>query len=245
VIFDLDGLLLNTEPIYWQAANEICSRYGKHYSDEIVCQVIGKQESLGARIIVETLSLPLTPEEFMRERDIKVEELFPSSEPMTGARAITEAVRRKGLPTAVATSSNATAVRLKLTKHLDWFSYCFDFHPDQIKEVEEKKKNGLLNLDKSKEIEGEIPTRKVICGDEVKNAKPAPDIYLEAARRLRVSPENCLVFEDAPGGVAAAKAAGMTCVAVPPTTFKIDRAFYTSADLILPSLEHFDMKLLD
>ena len=53
-----------------------------------------------------------------------------------------------------------------------------------------------------------------VAGDEVEDAKPAPDIFLEAARRLGTHPETCFVVEDTPAGVAAGKAAGMTVVAV-------------------------------
>jgi beta-phosphoglucomutase family hydrolase len=55
----------------------------------------------------------------------------------------------------------------------------------------------------------------IISADDVVNGKPAPDVFLAAARALKVAPENCLVLEDAPFGVQAAKAAGMTCFAVP------------------------------
>lgn len=70
--------------------------------------------------------------------------------------------------------------------------------------------------------------------DLVERAKPWPDVFLEAARRLDVEPERCLVVEDSHHGVAAAKAAGMTCVAVPnPVTEGSD---LSAADLVLGSL---------
>jgi HAD superfamily hydrolase (TIGR01509 family) len=55
----------------------------------------------------------------------------------------------------------------------------------------------------------------IISADDVVNGKPAPDVFLAAARALHVAPERCLVLEDAPAGVQAAKAAGMTCFAIP------------------------------
>ena len=54
----------------------------------------------------------------------------------------------------------------------------------------------------------------VVTGCEVKAGKPAPDIYLQAARNLGVSPEACMVFEDVPAGIRAGKRAGMTVTAV-------------------------------
>jgi HAD superfamily hydrolase (TIGR01509 family) len=56
---------------------------------------------------------------------------------------------------------------------------------------------------------------EVITADDVSNGKPAPDIYLEAARRLGVSPTKCLAFEDAPAGIDSARAAGMMIVEIP------------------------------
>ncbi len=72
-------------------------------------------------------------------------------------------------------------------------------------------------------------------GDEVERGKPAPDIFLLAARRLGVEPGECVVFEDAPAGVAAAVAAGMRCVCVPHARTR-DLAFAAPPDVTLPDL---------
>jgi beta-phosphoglucomutase len=74
-------------------------------------------------------------------------------------------------------------------------------------------------------------------GDEVPNGKPAPDIFLEAARRLGVAPERCVVFEDAYSGVAAAKAAGMQCVALATTHTAEELRANTAADLVVKDYE--------
>jgi len=79
--------------------------------------------------------------------------------------------------------------------------------------------------------------------EDVARGKPAPDVYRLAAERLGLPPAQCLVLEDAPNGVAAAKAAGMKCVAVPnEMTRSLD---LSAADAILPSLlavrDHLDV----
>ena len=76
----------------------------------------------------------------------------------------------------------------------------------------------------------------IATGDVVPRNKPAPDVYLYAADQLGVRPERCLVFEDSLPGVAAAKAAGMTVVAVPgPVTRSLD---FSWADATIPNLQH-------
>lgn len=79
-----------------------------------------------------------------------------------------------------------------------------------------------------------------VMGPEVKEGKPAPDIFLLAAQRFvghAVDPKDCLVIEDAPNGVKAAKSAGMQCVMVPDK--HIPKEWCTEADLVLKSLEEF------
>ncbi|HXG36140.1 MAG TPA: HAD family phosphatase, partial [Dehalococcoidia bacterium] len=81
-----------------------------------------------------------------------------------------------------------------------------------------------------------------VAGNEVDNAKPAPDIYLEAAARLGVHPRDCLAIEDTPSGIAAAKAAGMFAVQVRSASTAFPPL--PEADLVLSSLCKFDLSLL-
>ena len=76
----------------------------------------------------------------------------------------------------------------------------------------------------------------VVGGDSVKNGKPAPDIFLLAAERMGVAPENCFVFEDSPNGIRAAYAAGMKCIGVPDTVDFSDDI----TELLFAKLERID-----
>jgi pseudouridine-5'-monophosphatase len=205
VLFDMDGLLLDTETFYTEVTQEIASRYGKTFDWSLKSKVLGRKAIESARMIVEELELPITPEQYLEQRSIGLEERFAHTRALPGAPELTTHLRKHKIPQAVATSSARRLYELKIQQHQQWFE---DF---QI----------------------------VVNGDdpEVRAGKPAPDIFLVAARRLGVSPERCLVFEDAPSGMAAAKAAGMAVVVVPDP--QMDRSPYTHADEILDSLNDF------
>ncbi|GGX01591.1 HAD family hydrolase [Streptomyces lomondensis] len=76
--------------------------------------------------------------------------------------------------------------------------------------------------------------RTVVSADEVAHGKPAPDVFLEAARRLGSDPGDCVVLEDAAPGAAAAHAAGMRCIAIPYVPAQADAPEFSTAGLLLP-----------
>jgi HAD superfamily hydrolase (TIGR01509 family) len=84
----------------------------------------------------------------------------------------------------------------------------------------------------------------VVNGSEVARKKPAPDIFLEACRRLGLEPAACLVIEDALSGIAAARAAGCRCLAVT-TSFPADRLAAAGADWVVAGLDHAPPAVLD
>ena len=81
----------------------------------------------------------------------------------------------------------------------------------------------------------------VVTGDDISRKKPDPQIYLVTAHRLDVEPDRCVVFEDAPAGVAAAKAAGMKCVAV---TSSVGPSELCEADIVVDSLAELSLARL-
>ena len=199
VIFDLDGVLLDTEHFYTEVTEEIVREYGKTFDWAIKSNMIGRPSLESARYLVEVLSLPISPEEYLRRRALRLEELFPLSTEKPGAEAFTRALAARGIPIAVATSSERHLFERKTLRHRDWFSIF----------------------------------RAVVVGDDprVKHGKPAPDVFLVAAAELGAGPQDCVVFEDAPVGLAAAHAAGMQVVAIP--DHAMDRAPYAEAELVI------------
>lgn len=206
IIYDMDGLLLDTEPFYTRVSQSIAARYGKVFDWSVKVRMIGKRAVDSARIFTKELALPLTPEQYLDARQPLLEELFPEAEPMPGAVRLTQHLHRMGIPQGVATSSDSHHFALKTTKHKAWFEIF----------------------------------QCVVIGDDpmVKRGKPAPDIFLLAAERLGIAPESCLVFEDSPVGVEAARSAGMAVIAVPDPN--VDRGEFRDADIVLDSLGDFD-----
>jgi pseudouridine-5'-monophosphatase len=210
VIFDLDGVLLDTEPLYTRAIAQIAARFGKVYDWSVKAECIGRGTLEAAATIVEALALPMSPAELVEARDLLLNDLFASAPAMPGARAFTRALRERRLPMAIATSTEAAVFAIKAAPHAAWFS-TFD---------------------------------AVVCGDDARvgRPKPAPDIFLAAARDLGTPPADCLVFEDSPFGVAGARAAGMQVVALPDPA--MDRARYAEADAIAAGFDELSAATL-
>jgi pseudouridine-5'-monophosphatase len=182
VLFDLDGVLLDTERLYTQATQGVVGRFGKTFTWAIKRDAMGRDAHVSARIILDRLDVPLSTDAFLAERNAILTGLFADCRAMTGAEAFVRQLRDEGVRIAVATSSDRDFYEMKIRPHA-WFEL-FD---------------------------------AVVCGDDPRVAakKPAPDIFLVAARELRVEPARCLVFEDSLAGVEAARAAGMRVVAIP------------------------------
>jgi HAD superfamily hydrolase (TIGR01509 family) len=84
----------------------------------------------------------------------------------------------------------------------------------------------------------------IISADEIGVGKPAPDIYLEAARRLGVWPEECICLEDSGNGILSGKRAGMKVIAVPDPRFPPQKEILAQADLVLNSLTDFSLEMI-
>lgn len=212
VIFDMDGVLLDTERFYTQVTQEIVGRYGKTFDWSVKGNMIGRKALDSARYLVETLDLPIAPEDYIREREAALAALMPNAEPMPGARELTNELLVRGVAQALATSSSRAFFDVKTQRHVQWFAEVFTV---------------------------------IITGDDPRlhRSKPAPDIFLLAAHDLGAGPASCVVFEDAPVGVEAARAAGMQVIAVPDPA--MDRARYRDADLVVASLRDVDVETLN
>jgi pseudouridine-5'-monophosphatase len=94
VIFDVDGLLLDTEPFYTQAHQAMAARYGKVFDWTVKSKMIGLRAEDSARVILTALQLPLSVEEYFEQRKQMLEKLFPQAQPLPGAVQVTMHLHR-------------------------------------------------------------------------------------------------------------------------------------------------------
>lgn len=208
VIFDLDGVLLDTERLYTEATQAVVGEFGKTFDWALKVQMMGRHEGEAAQLLVETLALPISAEEYLRRQLPIAEQLFRSAVEVPGAAAFVAQLSERGHTLAVGTSSTRRLYDLK-TSHLAWFSAF------------------------SAVISGDHP--------DVRHLKPAPDIFLAAARAIGGEPARCLVIEDSPAGVLAARAAGMSVIAIPDPALPKER--FSQANWIVANYVELTQRL--
>ena len=209
VIFDMDGVLVNSEPFIGEAAILMFAEKGYAIGAEEFRPFIGTGEDRFIGGVAERRGIALDPpRDKARTYEIYLELIRGRLEPLPGVREFVQACRARGL--AIAVASGADAVKVE----------------GNLREV------GLA----------ESLFAAIVDGTQVAKKKPAPDIFLEACRRLELPSSSCLVIEDAVAGVAAAKAAGARCLAL---TTSFDAAQLAMADWIAPDLSQVPAEALD
>jgi HAD superfamily hydrolase (TIGR01509 family) len=207
VLFDMDGVVIDSEPLWSEAELHLLARRNLRYSPKLKTVLMGRESREAVGIFVEHYNLRESIDSVLEERNQLIAKLFREHlQPIPHALQLVRSVRESGIKTGLVSSSPKKLMGLVLDK----FSI-----------------TGLFDL--------------IVSGDQVNLGKPAPDIYLTAARELGVTPENCLVIEDAPNGVAAAKAAGMYCVAISTSVSEPELA---AADRVIGGFDEIDPQLL-
>jgi HAD superfamily hydrolase (TIGR01509 family) len=181
VIFDMDGVLADTEPIHFATTAVLLGRYGVTLEADFYAGCMGMAERPFFELLVERFRLAADPVALARER-LAMSMVALAEQPLLpteGALECLLALRMEGFRLALASSASREQVALVVQR---------------------------LGL-------GALLDARV-CAQDVVRSKPAPDLFLEAARRLGVPPADCLVVEDAVLGVTAAREAGMRAVAL-------------------------------
>jgi HAD superfamily hydrolase (TIGR01509 family) len=199
VVFDMDGLLLDTEVLWHRAEVELFTRRGMEFTWDDKLTVIGSSFEFTGRYFADRLGVP------REEGPALIKEMIELMhehlrEQVAGRPGAVELVERLRGRTRLGLASNSPRALVDTALATAGITDAFD---------------------------------AIVTSDDVALAKPAPDLYLLACERLGVAPDEALALEDSSSGVAAAKAAGLTCIAVP----QFAGTDVSAADRIIDSLE--------
>lgn len=179
VIFDMDGVIIDSEPLHFKVDKKLLSKCGLEVDNEFLSQYVGVSNPEMLLDIKDKYDIKYSLEELLSEKLKLVIEALDEDDldAICGIRQLIDDLKAHGIVLAIASSSPIEFIEAVIEK---------------------------TNLQHHFNV--------VISGEWVKKGKPAPDIFLKAARRLGVKPEECVVIEDAEMGVEAAVSAGMKCV---------------------------------
>jgi HAD superfamily hydrolase (TIGR01509 family) len=201
VIFDLDGVLIDSEQVWDAARRHVAKENDGHWGADATREMIGMSSVEWSRYMHETLDVALTPEEISEAVVARMRDLYAQHLPLiAGAR---DAVIRLAGAFRLGLASSANRPVIELVLKLAQITSLF---------------------------------AAIVSSEEVARGKPAPDVYLEAARRLGVPPGRCAAVEDSSNGLRSAAAARMTVIAVPNREFPPDEEALAQASAVLDSL---------
>ncbi len=200
VVFDMDGVLVDSEQVWGEVREAYVLEAGGRYPERATRDMMGMSSLEWSRYLSEELGVPGTPEEINAEIVARMLARYGDAPPLIDGAV--DAARRVASrwPVALASSSNPELIEVVL-------------RAAELADVFEV----------------------AVSSQEVARGKPAPDVYLEAARRLDVDPARCAAVEDSHNGIRSAKAAGMRVLAVPNPHFPPGGAL-AEADVVLDSI---------
>jgi HAD superfamily hydrolase (TIGR01509 family) len=203
VIFDLDGVLIDSEPLWNGAKKEVVESEGGRWRDDAPKAMIGMSSPEWSSYMHDQLGVPLPPADLDRMVVQRVEKLYRAELPLIPG--VIEAVRdlQRHWPLGLASSANREVIDLVLA---------------------------LAQLTDA--------FKATVSSEEVERGKPAPDVYLEAARRLGVRPDRCVAIEDSSSGLRSAAEAGMAVIAVPNPHYPPDGDALALAAIIVPTVAY-------
>jgi HAD superfamily hydrolase (TIGR01509 family) len=201
VVFDLDGLLLDSEQLWDEAREELARERGGRWRARAQRDMMGMSSPEWSRYMHDQVGLEESPDEINAEVVRRMAERYRRDLPLLPhAREAVERLAARW-PLGLASSSNRELIDLVLEL------------------------SGMARF-----------FRATVSSEEVGRGKPAPDVYLEAARRLGAYAERCAAIEDSHNGIRSAKAAGMRVVVIPNPHFPPDADTLALADVVLDSL---------
>jgi HAD superfamily hydrolase (TIGR01509 family) len=210
VVFDMDGVLIESEEV-WDSVREAYVRErGGRYDAEVQRAMMGMSSTEWSQYLHDVAGIPDAPAAINDEIVRRMLDAYRAHLPLVdGAVDAVERLARV-YPLGLASSSNRSLI-------------------DAVLDVA-----GVASL-----------FAATVSSEEVARGKPAPDVYLEAARRLGVDATRCAAVEDSHGGIRSANAAGMRVIAFPNPTYPPDEESLAQADVVIRSLDELTPSLVD
>jgi HAD superfamily hydrolase (TIGR01509 family) len=205
VVFDLDGVILDSEQLWNEVRERLARERGGRWSEQAQADMMGMSSTEWSRYMHEVVGVSDPPEEINREVVRRMLDRYAERLPLIDGAV--EAVERTAArwPLGLASSSNRELIERAL------------------------------------EVSGLAPYfRATVSSEEVERGKPAPDVYLEAARRLNVDASHCAAIEDSANGIRSAHSAGMRVVAIPNPDFPPPADVLALASVVLSSIEELE-----
>jgi HAD superfamily hydrolase (TIGR01509 family) len=201
VIFDLDGVLLDSEQLWNRAKQEVVCQTGGRWRDDAPRTMMGMSSPEWARYMADELGVPLDGDEINRRVVGRMEELYRAELPLLPRAVDVVETLHRHWSLGLASSANREIIDLFLSEAAlaDAFA-------------------------------------ATVSSEEVERGKPAPDVYLEAARRIGASADRCVAVEDSSNGLRSAAAAGMAVIAVPNSHYPPDSDALALAAAAVPAV---------
>jgi HAD superfamily hydrolase (TIGR01509 family) len=210
VIFDLDGVLLDSESVWNSARRQLVEQHGGRWRPEAQRAMMGMSSPEWSAYMHDALGVAMPAQEISAAVVDRLRHLYREHLPLIpGAR---DTVIRLAAKFRLGLASSANRAIIDLVLELAALDGCFT---------------------------------ATLSSEEVPRGKPAPDVYLEAARRIDVPPDRCAAVEDSANGLRSAAAAGMTVIAVPNREFPPDAEALALAATVLDSIGPLTPELID
>jgi HAD superfamily hydrolase (TIGR01509 family) len=206
IIFDMDGVLVDSEGTHFLAYSKTLAQYGIKYPREEFRKVMGRSNKDISKMFCKQYRLRVDPDMLRKQKERLVEGLLGKTRLFPGVKATLRLLKKKGYKLGLATSS-IRKVTSKMRKIHGFDSYF----------------------------------RAYASADDVKRAKPAPDLFLACSRKLRSEPSECVVIEDSRYGLLAARKAGMRCIGI---TNTLPARQLRIADKTISKISQIDERLL-
>ena len=201
VVFDLDGVLVDSEQVWDEVREQLARERGGRWHERAQADMMGMSSTEWSRYLHDVIGLADSPEELNAEVVRRMQVRYAEHLPLIDGAVEASTSLAKVFRVALASSSNRPLIDVVLSS------------------------TGLDTLFEA-----------TVSSEEVPHGKPAPDVFLEAARRLGLEPGRCAAIEDSANGIRAAHAAGMRVVAIPNRRYPPPAEALTLADAVLDSL---------